>query len=334
VRPGSRCNILVVMDGLESIKPGMDSTAAIVGEAHARGHAVDVCRGEQLAVLDGTPVAPARPVTAMAADEVPVVGDERPRQPIGGYDAVLLRKNPPVDRQYFYETLILERLRGECLFMNDPRALREVNEKLAVLEFPQMTPRTLVTRDIPHLQAFLEECGGDIVVKPLDGYSGHGVLRVTATDQNRDALFEFATEEGTRLTMAQSYITGAEHGDKRILMLNGVPIAAFVRRPAPGLLRGNTRAGATLEPSGLTARDEEICTVVGPRLPELGLYFVGLDIVGGYLTEINVTSPGGIRELTKVTGERVEGLVVDWLERASAARERRARVEAPRVNAG
>ena len=154
------------------------------------------------------------------------------------------------------------------------------------------------------------------------------MLRVTADDPNRDALLELATDEGTRLTMAQSYIAGAELGDKRILMLNGAPIACVVRRPAPGLLRGDTRVGATLERSALTPRDEEICAVVGPRLPELGLYFVGIDIVGGYLTEINVTSPGGIRELTKLTGERVEGLVVDWLERASAARERRARVEA------
>ena len=259
MRPGSSCKILVVMDGLETIKPGMDSTMAIVGEAHGRGHAVDICRGEQLAVRDGAPVVPARPVTEMAADEMPMLGDTGPRQQIGGYDAVLIRKNPPVDRQYFYETLMLERLRGECLFMNDPRALREVNEKLAVLEFPEVIPRTLVTREIPYLQAFLEECGGDIVVKPLDGYSGHGVLRVTSDDQNRDALLELATDEGTRLTMAQSYIPGAELGDKRILMLNGIPIAAVVRRPAPGLLRGNTRAGATLEPASLTARDQEIC---------------------------------------------------------------------------
>jgi glutathione synthase len=328
VRAGSSCKILVVMDGLETIKPGMDSTAAIIGEAHGRGHVVDVCAGEQLAIRDGAPVAAARPVTAMAADELPVLGDTGPRQRIAGYDAVLIRKNPPVDRQYFYETLILERLRGECLFMNDPRALRENNEKLAVLEFPEVIPRTLVTREIPHLHAFLEECGGDIVVKPLDGYSGHGVLRVTSDDENRDALLELATDDGDRLTMAQSYITGAELGDKRILILNGVPIAAVMRRPAPGLLRGNTRAGATLEPAALTARDQEICAAVGPRLPQLGLYFAGIDIVGGYLTEINVTSPGGIRELTKLTGERVEGLVVDWLERASAARERRARVEA------
>jgi glutathione synthase len=316
------------MDGLETVKPGMDSTAAMVGEAHARGHVVDICTGEQLALLDGVPVAQVRPVTAMTADELPVLGEVKPRQPLTGYDAVLIRKNPPVDRTYFYETLVLERLRGEVLLVNDPRALREINEKLAVLEFPDVIPRTLVAREIPHLQAFLDECGGDIVVKPLDGYSGHGVLRVTATDPNRDALLELATDEGTRLTMAQSYIVGAERGDKRILMLNGIPIGSLLRRPAPGLLRGNTRVGATLEPAPLDARDMEICRAVGPRLPELGLYFVGLDIVGGYLTEINVTSPGGIRECTKVTGERVEGLVIDWLEQASAARERRARVEA------
>jgi glutathione synthase len=328
VLQGSECNILVVMDGLDTIKPGMDSTAAIVGDAHARGHPVDICTGDELALSDGRPVASVRPVTAMTATELPVLGDVKPKQRLDRYDVVLIRKNPPVDRRYFFETLILERLRGDCLLVNDPRALREVNEKLAVLEFSELIPRTLVSRQIPDLQAFVEECGGDIVVKPLDGFSGHGVLRVTAKDPNRDALLELATDEGTRLTMAQSYIAGAEQGDKRVLMLNGNPIASFVRRPRPGMLRGNTRVGATLEPSPLTPRDEEICSVVGPHLPELGLYFAGIDIVGGYLTEINVTSPGGVRELTKITGERVEGLVVDWLERASAARKRRARVEA------
>lgn len=313
------------MDGLETIKPGMDSTAAIVGAAHARGHPVDVCSGEHLALRDGRPVASVRPVTAMTDTELPVLGAISSNQPLDHYDAVLIRKNPPVDRRYFFETLILERLRGECVLVNDPRALRDVNEKLAVLDFPGVSPRTLVSRQISDLQAFVEECGGDIVVKPLDGFSGHGVLRVTATDPNRDALLELATDEGTRLTMAQSYITGAEQGDKRVLMLNGRPIGSFVRRPAPGLLRGNTRVGATLEPSLLTARDDEICAVVGPHLRELGLFLAGIDIVGGYLTEINVTSPGGIRELTKITGERVEGLVVDWLERASAVRKRRER---------
>jgi glutathione synthase len=313
------------MDGLETIKPGMDSTAAIVGAAHARGHLVDVCTGEQLALSDGRPLASVRPVTAMTETELPVLGDIRPKHPLDHYDAVLIRKNPPVDRRYFFETLILERLRGECVLVNDPRALRDINEKLAVLDFPDVVPHTLVSRQIPDLQAFLEECDGDIVVKPLDGYSGHGVLRVMATDPNRDTLLELATDDGTRLTMAQSYITGAEQGDKRVLLLNGTPIASFVRRPAPGLLRGNTRVGATLEPSLLTARDEEICAAVGPHLRELGLFFVGIDIVGGYLTEINVTSPGGIRELTKITGERVEGLIVDWLERASTIRKRRER---------
>jgi glutathione synthase len=314
------------MDGLETIKPGMDSTAAIVGAAHTRGHSVDICTGEQLALSDGRPVAPVRLVTAMTDTELPILGDTRPKQPLDHYDAVLMRKNPPFDRKYFLQTLILERLRGECLLVNDPRALRDVNEKLAILDFPDAIPRTLVSRQIPDLQAFLEECDGDIVVKPLDGFSGHGVLRVTAKDPNRDALLELATDEGTRLTMAQSYIIGAEEGDKRVLMLDARAIASFLRRPAPGLLRGNTRVGATLEPSPLTARDEQICAIVGPHLRELGLFFAGIDIIGGYLTEINVTSPGGIRELTKVTGERVEGLVVDWLERASAARGGRERV--------
>jgi glutathione synthase len=313
------------MDGLETIKPGMDSTAAIVGAAHARGHPVDICTGGELALSDGRPVASVRPVTAMTDKELPILGDIRPKQPLDDYDAVLIRMNPPVDRKYFFQTLILERVRGACLLVNDPRALRDVNEKLSILDFPEVIPHTLVSRQILDLEEFLEECGGDIVVKPLDGFSGHGVLRVTATDPNRDALLELATDEGTRLTMAQSFIIGAEEGDKRVLMLDGRPIGSFVRRPKPGLLRGNTRVGATLEPSPLTARDEQICAVVGPHLRELGLFFAGIDILGGYLTEINVTSPGGIRELTKVTGERVEGLVVDWLERASAVRKRRER---------
>jgi len=311
--------MLVVMDGLETIKPGMDSSAAIVAAAHARGHSVDLCTGEELALSDGRPVASVRPVTAITNTELPVLGDVRPSQALDEYDVVLMRENPPFDRKYFFHTLILERVRGHCLVVNDPRALRDVNEKLAILDFPDLVPHTLVSRRISDLQAFLEDHGGDIVVKPLDGFSGYGVLRVTAKDPNRDALLELATDEGTRLTMAQSYITGAPEGDKRVLMLDGAPIGCFVRRPAPGLLRGNTRVGATLEASVLTDRDQEICAVVGPHLRERGLFFVGIDIIAGHLTEINVTSPGGIRELTKVTGERIEGLIIDRLEQVTAA---------------
>lgn len=305
---------MVVMDRDDTLKFGMDSSVAIAAGALARGHVVDVCDSVDLVVADATPVARVRALSGVDGGEQPLLGQSTRRREVREYDAVLLRKNPPFDQAYFEMTLLLDLVRDDCLLFNDPRGIRDANEKLAVLNFPTVIPRSLVTRSIPELHHFLEECDGDIVVKPLDGFSGRGVIRVLAADQNRDALLEMATCDGTQLTMAQAYIQGAELGDKRIMLLDGSPLGSFIRRPAPGSLRGNTRAGAILEPSPMTERDELICEIVTPKLRELGIHFAGLDVVGGLLTEINVTSPGGIRELTSISGERVEEHVVDWLE--------------------
>jgi len=326
----TRLRVLVVMDELRTIKPGMDSTVAIISETFDRDHTVDVCTGEQLALVDGGPIAQVRRVVAIGHDELPELGKNTSTSPLRGYDAVLMRKNPPFDGEYFVQTLILDRARDDCVLVNDPRGLRDANEKLAILDFPGLIPRTLVTRSIAELHGFLAICDGDVVVKPLNDYGGRGVVRVLADDQNRDALLELATCDGTRLTMAQNYVEGAELGDKRILLLAGKPIGTYLRRGPPGMLRCNVRAGGTVEACELTANDRAICDAVGERLRARGLHFVGIDVVGGCLTEINVTSPCGIRELMRVTGERVECTIVDWLEDIVAARRTPARDPPPR----
>jgi glutathione synthase len=239
--------------------------------------------------------------------------------PLKSCAAVLMRKDPPFDLDYYFATLLLERARGATLIVNDPRGLREQNEKLAILEYPELCPPTVVTREATRLRAFLAEQGGEMVVKPLDASGGFGVFHVRRGDPNTGAILEQSTNLGRRWTMAQKYLPEVKRGDKRILLIDGEPLCAVLRVPAADDLRGNLHVGAKPMATTLDDRDQAIVHKVGPRLRERGHFFVGLDVIGGWLTEVNVTSPTGILEANTLYGDAYEVKVVERLEQKIAA---------------
>ena len=227
-----------------------------------------------------------------------------------------MRKDPPLDIDYLQATWILERARGKTLLINDPRGLRELNEHLAVLYFPSLTPPTIVTRSAARLRAFLDEQGGTIVVKPVDGYAGLGVFLIRNGDPNTSSLIETATRQGKSWTMAQRYLPEVSRGDKRILLCDGQPLGAVLRVPGADEARSNLHVGGTPVACEIEPEDHAIIRAVTPLLAQHGQIFVGLDVIGGRLTEINVTSPTGIRHLDQLAGDgrRHSTPVLAWIE--------------------
>jgi glutathione synthase len=226
-----------------------------------------------------------------------------------------MRKDPPVDVAFHQATWILERARGQTLLINDPRGLRELNEHLAMLELPDLTPPTIVTRNQARLREFLAEQGGAIVIKPVDGYGGLGIFVVRAGDPNASSIFETATAAGRQWTMAQRYLPAAAAGDKRILLIDGAPVGAVLRVPAATEARGNLHVGGTAVATTVTAEDQRLIDAVAPMLRRHGQVLVGLDVIGGLLTEVNITSPTGIRHMDRVNGGNHAARVIDWIER-------------------
>jgi glutathione synthase len=294
--------VLVVMDGPARIHPETDTTVVIIDEARRRGHAVDTCQPDALA-LDG-------------GDVIARVGEEA--VPLASYAVVLMRKDPPFDLDYYFSTLLLERARGKTLLVNDPRGLREANEKLYIFNFPSLIAPTRVMRTVGELKRALADFGGEMIVKPLDGCGGSGVFHVRTDDRNTNSILETVSCDGCKLVMAQRYLPEAREGDKRILLLDGEPIGAVLRVPRADETRGNLHVGGTATKTTLTPRDLEICATLAPRLRADGLYLVGLDVIGGWLTEVNVTSPTGVQEIDRLEGARLEARIVDWLERRAA----------------
>jgi glutathione synthase len=315
----TRMKLLFVMDPLARLQIAGDTTFAIMLAAQARGHEIWFCEPRHLSLEHADPVASAWPVTVRR-----VTGDHYLLGPQGtvrlkSCAAVLMRKDPPFDLDYYFATLLLERARGGTLIINDPRGLREQNEKLAILEYPELCPPTVVTREATRLRAFLAEQGGEMVVKPLDASGGFGVFHVRRGDPNTGAILEQSTNLGRRWTMAQKYLPEVKNGDKRILLIDGEPLCAVLRVPASDDLRGNLHVGARPMPTKLDDRDHAIVNKVGPRLRERGHFFVGLDVIGGWLTEVNVTSPTGILEANALYNDTYEVKVVERLEQKIAA---------------
>jgi glutathione synthase len=230
-------------------------------------------------------------------------------------EAVFIRKDPPFDRAYSYATLLLEQVRDRTLVVNDPRGIRDANEKLYALHFARFTPRTLVTADRDRIHAFVDEVGGKGVIKPLDGAGGAGVLLLDRTDKNRRAIADLLTADGRKLVMVQEYLPAVREGDKRILLLDGEPLGAINRVPRADDLRSNIHVGGVVEPTLVTAQERAVIAALAPKLREDGLFFVGLDMIGGKLTEVNVTSPTGIQELSRHLGRDVATDVIAWVER-------------------
>jgi glutathione synthase len=306
-----------VLDPLDSIKTYKDSSYAMMQEAASRGHALSSLQQEDVVLRDGKVFGYARDLTLTSdPKEWYRVGK---RAPVGleTFDAVLMRKDPPFDMEYIYSTYLLELAeRQGAWVINTPRAVRDHNEKLAIARFSKFTVPTLVTREEALIRDFLAEFG-DIVVKPLDGMGGTSVFRLHRQDHNIGVVIETVTHYGRRTVMAQRFIPEIVKGDKRVLIIDGEPVPySLARIPKQGETRGNLAAGGTGVAQPLTERDLEIARALGPELKAAGLLLVGLDVIGDYLTEVNVTSPTCMREIADQTGFNVAAMMIDAIEKA------------------
>jgi len=305
-----------LMDPLERVRVEHDSTFALMLECQRRGLEIRELRQDWLYFADGRTCAHMRTVEVQrkSGAHFRVVGEFD--APLSELDILFLRKDPPVDVEFVRATQLVELGPGPLL-INHPRGLRAANEKLFALRFPDLVPPSLVSASITQLRAFIDAQGGDGVVKPLDGCGGQGVLRVRRGDPNLSALLEIATDGGRLPVMAQAYLPAVREGDKRIILLGGEPIGAVLRVPREGELRANFASGGSAAPASLMARDREICRRLAPALNDLGLWFAGIDVIGGKLTEVNVTSPTGLVEIDALSGDSLEARVVDFaLQRA------------------
>lgn len=292
-----------VVDPLEQLKPYKDSSVAMMREAARRGHEVSAFEARSMFVRDssvrclGTPLA-----LHDDNDRWYSPGGAREAR-VADFDVVFMRKDPPFDQEYYYATLLLERAAAEgTRVVNAPQALRDWNEKLAILRFPAFAPPTLVASDMARVHAFIEE-HGDVIVKKLDGMGGTMIFRVGAADPNRNVIVEAITDMGARTVMAQRFIPEIAAGDKRVLVIDGKPFShCLARIPKAGETRGNLAAGGTGVARPITARDREIGEAVGSELAGAGIVFAGLDVIGDWLTEVNVTSPTCIVEIAQQTG--------------------------------
>jgi glutathione synthase len=310
-----------IADPLSSFKIHKDSTYAMMVEAARRGHELHFALQEGLMWKGGRVLAECSRLTLTGTKD-PWYRVQAPNEkPLAEFDAVLMRKDPPFDAEYLVSTWLLELAQkaGAKVF-NNPSALRDHSEKLAIAEFPGFAAPTIVTRLERQLQEFID-ANGDVVLKPLDAMGGHSVFRVTDRDPNRNVIIETLTDYGARSIMAQRYIPEIRDGDKRVLLIAGKPVPhSLARIPKPGETRGNLAAGGTGVARPLSARDREIAEAIGPRLAGRGLLLVGLDVIGDWLTEINVTSPTCFREITDQTGFDVAAMFVDALESAVRGR--------------
>lgn len=302
----------VVMDPIGSIKAYKDSTLAMLLEAQSRGWTIRYMEQGDLFLRDGKAFAQQRALRVFDNTQRWFEWNEETTGPLSGLDVILMRKDPPFDMEYVYTTYLLERAENEgMLVVNQPRSLRDANEKLFIAWFPQCTPPTLVTRAAGRIRDFLAE-QGDIILKPLGGMGGESVFRLRRDDPNTSVVIETLTAHESRYAMAQRFIPEITQGDKRILLIDGEPIPyALARVPAKGETRGNLAAGGTGVGVPLSERDRWICAQVGPTLREKGLLFVGLDVIGDYLTEINVTSPTCIRELDRLYNLNISAKLMD-----------------------
>jgi glutathione synthase len=321
----SPLRFLYVMDPPARILVDKDTTFAFMCEGDRRSHEQYYCGIEDLFVDRSTPQAAVRSVRAQPG-QLPTLGAASVR-PLAWFDAVLMRKDPPFDMAFFFATHVLGLIDARVTFvMNDPRGLRDANEKLYALHFPQVIPESFVSADAGRLKAFMEALGGEMIVKPLDGCGGSGIFHVHRSDRNINAILELSTLNGTRLVMAQRYLKAVrDDGDKRLIVLAGEPLGAVRRVPREDEHRGNIHVGGRVERGVVDARDREICRLMAPRLAADGLYFVGLDVIGGFVTEVNVTSPTGIQEIDRLDGVCLEANVVDFIERRVATLDRPAR---------
>lgn len=306
-----------VMDPLTRVSHDKDTSFAFIRAAQARGHQSFHCLPQDLHVREGRTLATVHRLEILTEPPYIVLRKDEGAQlvELSDIDAVFIRKDPPFDQAYLYATLMLERARGKTLIINDPRGLRDANEKLYALHFSEWTPNTFVTSDRDMIHQFVLDVGGKAVIKPLDGAGGWGVMMLRSDDKNARAIVDMLTGEGQRLAMVQAFLPAVSQGDKRILLLDGEPLGAILRVPRQDEIRSNIHVGGNVVPTELTAREQELVRAIAPRLRADGLIFVGLDVIGEHLTEVNVTSPTGIQELSRFTGTDQSAKVIAWVEK-------------------
>jgi len=318
----ARIRLGVVMDPIDRIKPAKDTTLAMLLEAQRRGYALEYLGQADLSVLEGRLGLRLHALTVKDdADDWFELGPARAAD-ARELDVILMRKDPPFDMEYIYTTFLLERAEeAGVLVVNKPAALRDVSEKAYTMWFPEFTPETMVTRSMQDMRRFVERYGA-AVVKPLDGMGGRSIFVLRPGDPNTGVILETLTGHDSRFAMIQRYVPEiVAGGDRRILLVDGEPYGhALARIPAEGENRGNLAAGARGEGRDLTPREREICAAVGPVLRDKGILFAGLDVIGDRLTEINVTSPTGVRELDRLYGDNICSGLFDAIERRLAQR--------------
>ncbi len=292
------------MDPIGAVDINADSSFRLAEEAQKRGHSLFFYGPDQLAYQEGRITARGQDMTVQRIAGNPAeLGSER-EVDLAEFDVVWLRQDPPFDMHYITSTHLLDRLKGQTLVVNDPFWVRNYPEKLLVLDFPDLTPPTTIARDLQTIKAFKEK-HGDIILKPLYGNGGAGVFRLDANDRNLTSLHELFTGFSREPLIVQKFLPDVSNGDKRVILVDGEPVGAINRVPAAGETRSNMHVGGRPEKIGLSERDLEICAAIGPLLKERGQIFVGIDVIGDYLTEINVTSPTGIQELERFDGVNI-----------------------------
>lgn len=301
------------MDPIGSVDINADSSFRLAEEAQVRGHELFFYLPDNLAYQQGRITARGQDMTVQRVPGDPAVLGNMREVDLRDFDVVWLRQDPPFDMHYITSTHLLDRLKPDTLVVNDPFWVRNYPEKLLVLDFPDLTPPTTIARNIDTLRAFKKE-HGDIILKPLYGNGGAGVFKLNADDRNLSSLHELFTGFSREPLIVQKYLPAVRKGDKRVILIDGEAVGAINRVPAEGETRSNMHVGGRPEKVGLTDRDLEICATIGPLLKEKGQVFVGIDVIGDYLTEINVTSPTGIQELERFDGVNIADKVWDAIE--------------------
>lgn len=315
-------NFAFIIDPIERLDPGHDTSVALMEAAQALGHQVWITEASLLSVVDGKAMALLREVSLTpvslvdghwVADPLWFEIDAAVQRPLEEMDAVFMRTDPPVTVPYLYATYILDYIDPtKTLVINSPKGLRAANEKMYALQFTQAIPETIVSQNKRVIQETVERWG-QAVLKPLGGKAGEGILFLEAGDRNFNSMIEISTAQGRVPVMVQTYLPQAKDGDKRIILLNGEPIGAVNRIPTGSEFRGNMAVGGRVAAVEITGRDREICSQLASTLQRDGLIFVGIDVIGGYLTEVNVTSPTGIREIDRLNGVQLGHRVIEWV---------------------
>ncbi|MEL6380371.1 MAG: glutathione synthase [Pseudomonadota bacterium] len=306
--------IAIQMDPITAVNVHGDTSFDLALEAHGRGHAIWVYGPDQLSFDSGKVQARAQKVTHLAREQGSnVMLDDPAMIDLHTVDVVLIRQDPPFDMAYITAAQILERLQPDVMVLNDPQGIRDAPEKLFVTDFADLTPPTLITRDTAAIDAF-RKTHGDIILKPLYGNGGAGVFLVRRDDGNYSTVVEQFLQFYREPMIAQQFLPAVTEGDKRIILLDGEPVGAINRVPAKGETRSNMHVGGRAEKVDLTDRDREICARIGPALKERGLLLTGIDVIGPWMTEINVTSPTGVQEVRRFGGNDISALFWDWVE--------------------